>query len=316
MRVALRTVASSANQTKSFELVLGEGEKYSIGRADCQLVLQDDKVSRRHLQLVVKNNRLIAEDLKSSNGTYFNGVRISVQPMCEADSLRLGHHTLIFDRIGDAGQPKATEPPARKRIEAFSVGAEEAREAGFVFLNQGKLDFALLIRFYRAVFLHWRTFWTETSFDGVSVEKSLMVIAAFAGISGALVFLPLALRVGFLPRPLVGGLLSVILGAALGSILAAGCLVLLRGFLRAQGDFKSYLCHSAYAMVLSAPVVPLAALLGRLGSPLSVAFFVYVLWGFTKAFKADWIRLTLVWLGLMILSGVAGSGVIFGMLGR
>ena len=54
------------------------GPKFSIGREDdCDLVLDDEKVSRHHAYIEVRDGQASIHDLGSSNGTYVNGARIA-----------------------------------------------------------------------------------------------------------------------------------------------------------------------------------------------------------------------------------------------
>ena len=49
----------------------------TIGRsAECDLVLNVDRISRRHARIQVASGRLVIEDLNSHNGTRVNGQRI------------------------------------------------------------------------------------------------------------------------------------------------------------------------------------------------------------------------------------------------
>lgn len=64
-----------------YVLVLPDGKEYSIppgrltvGRqADCDLIIADPLVSRRHADLYVRDGTLYLEDLRSANGTIVNG---------------------------------------------------------------------------------------------------------------------------------------------------------------------------------------------------------------------------------------------------
>jgi hypothetical protein len=62
-----------------------------IGRSsECQLVLADDTVSRRHAKLYVEDGRWLLRDLESSNGTWLNGRRIVEAEVRPGDVLHLG----------------------------------------------------------------------------------------------------------------------------------------------------------------------------------------------------------------------------------
>lgn len=71
----------------------------SIGRTDAsQIVLPDQKVSRRHAMVHVdENGEYWLVDFGSSNGTYHNGRRVT-QPirLCDGDKIEIGHFHLFF----------------------------------------------------------------------------------------------------------------------------------------------------------------------------------------------------------------------------
>ena len=62
-----------------------------IGR-DCDgLILTDNQISRRHLELRPTGNGIEVTDLGSSNGSYLNGARLTAPtPLSSTDQLRLG----------------------------------------------------------------------------------------------------------------------------------------------------------------------------------------------------------------------------------
>lgn len=68
----------------------GSRTALSIGRhRGCDIVLEQDDVSRRHALLRFRDGRWILQDLESTNGTFVNGVRVG---RCE---LRAGDHLLV-----------------------------------------------------------------------------------------------------------------------------------------------------------------------------------------------------------------------------
>ena len=65
----------------------------------CDVVLQHQSVSRRHVRLVPWRDRLIVQDLGSSNGVFFRGKLISGQvELTEGDSITLGQATITVSR--------------------------------------------------------------------------------------------------------------------------------------------------------------------------------------------------------------------------
>ena len=65
---------------------------WTIGRSpNCDLVVADAGVSRHHCRLIQGERGVFLEDLRSGNGTYLNGRRITATiAVCSADRIRLG----------------------------------------------------------------------------------------------------------------------------------------------------------------------------------------------------------------------------------
>src|SRR5262245_54210902 len=61
------------------------GTEWSLGRANDNLLPSPGKTtSKHHARLLVRDGRLAIVDLKSSNGTYVNGQRISLPTVIDA----------------------------------------------------------------------------------------------------------------------------------------------------------------------------------------------------------------------------------------
>lgn len=73
-----------------------EGEKFvvtlpcSIGRKDCDMILADGQISRRHAELKIVDRKLLLEDLGSTNGTFVNGERITAKNLTPGDLITVG----------------------------------------------------------------------------------------------------------------------------------------------------------------------------------------------------------------------------------
>jgi pSer/pThr/pTyr-binding forkhead associated (FHA) protein len=77
-------------------------ETVIIGRgSDCDLIIDDPHLSRRHVSIRVAQDSLQVEDLGSANGTYLNGDRITQGEAHPGDEIRLDQ--LIFRVIGPQG---------------------------------------------------------------------------------------------------------------------------------------------------------------------------------------------------------------------
>lgn len=75
-----------------------------IGRAlDCDLVLDDRAISRRHARIFLEKGCYFVEDLGSSNGTRVNGAPVRRARLHRGDALALGSRLLEFSSPQSAG---------------------------------------------------------------------------------------------------------------------------------------------------------------------------------------------------------------------
>jgi len=73
-----------------------------LGRSeDCEVVLSDVGVSRRHARLLVARDEVQVEDLGSGNGTYHQGRRVDRQKLHDGDELIIDPFVLQFRIRGD-----------------------------------------------------------------------------------------------------------------------------------------------------------------------------------------------------------------------
>jgi pSer/pThr/pTyr-binding forkhead associated (FHA) protein len=115
----------------AFQLVISEGKEAGreflfdqasivIGRTpECDVILYDSGVSRRHARIFDDGDGPHIEDLGSANGTLVNGARISKTPLCDGDAIVLGPVKFTFTALGDSLPPE----------EGTDAGKEEVRTA-------------------------------------------------------------------------------------------------------------------------------------------------------------------------------------------
>lgn len=124
MQVKLKVLAGS-HEGKEIAV---SSEKFLVGRSEvCELRPKSESVSRKHCILVLKDNRVLVQDLKSRNGTFVNDKRLPVDKakvLKAGDELRIGK--LLFEVIIEHGLQAAKKP------EVADVGDAAARtvEAG------------------------------------------------------------------------------------------------------------------------------------------------------------------------------------------
>lgn len=108
-------------------------DKFLIGRSEsCQLRPKSDSVSRRHCILVVKEGRVLLQDLKSRNGTYVNDKRLpsdKAKVLKPGDRLKIGK--LDFEVVIEHGLQGAKKPKVADVVDAAErmakAGSEDSR---------------------------------------------------------------------------------------------------------------------------------------------------------------------------------------------
>ena len=68
----------------------------TIGRADCDIVIDDPECSRRHAVLEILGSRNIIRDLDSTNGTIVDGKRVEEAELENHFEFRVGDHVLML----------------------------------------------------------------------------------------------------------------------------------------------------------------------------------------------------------------------------
>ncbi|MEG6522143.1 DUF3662 and FHA domain-containing protein [Desulfotomaculum sp. 1211_IL3151] len=90
-------VEEGADLGKEFPL---SAIRSSIGRRDtCDIVLNDNSISRRHAQIEKNNDGFYISDLNSTNGTHVNGLLIDTYKLASGDVITLGNTVLIFKEL-------------------------------------------------------------------------------------------------------------------------------------------------------------------------------------------------------------------------
>lgn len=80
---------------------------YSIGRDPHNSIqLQAPNVSRHHSMLYWKNQGFTIEDLKSTNGTWVNGDKISNQQLEDGDKIQIGSHYLEYKVLSESTESR------------------------------------------------------------------------------------------------------------------------------------------------------------------------------------------------------------------
>ncbi len=97
--------ASFVDGVSEPRVITGDGAEYPIGatplvlgrQSDCDIVISDSNVSRRHAEIWRTPEGVAIRDLQSTNGTLVNGHKISAVSLSPKDEIEIGTQTLRIE---------------------------------------------------------------------------------------------------------------------------------------------------------------------------------------------------------------------------
>ena len=84
------------------------GDLVFIGREDCQIVLNDTNISRKHAEISWKGDHYVIRDLGSANGIVYNGNKVPESKLNPGDIVLMG---LTVLEVYPSGSTKKNEKP-------------------------------------------------------------------------------------------------------------------------------------------------------------------------------------------------------------
>lgn len=94
-----------------------------IGRgSDCDIVLNEPEMSRRHALIENSPHGLYLRDLGSHNGTFVNGVSVRDTVLVPGDQLAFDQNRFLIEAPGWQPIPDTPTPPATPRVSSTQVG--------------------------------------------------------------------------------------------------------------------------------------------------------------------------------------------------
>lgn len=67
-----------------------------IGRGKVDLIIPDKEISRKHVAVEVRNDKIFLRDLGSTNGTIINNEKVSITEITDQVEFRIGQTTLML----------------------------------------------------------------------------------------------------------------------------------------------------------------------------------------------------------------------------
>jgi hypothetical protein len=99
------------------EIVIGRGSEYDM-------VLDEDMVSRRHAKIVTLHGQIVLQDLKSTNGTFVNGERITVKRLKPGDRVLVGTSIMLLVEVEAGGASAGQSASPRQTMTVSPAGGE------------------------------------------------------------------------------------------------------------------------------------------------------------------------------------------------
>ena len=67
-----------------------------IGRGKVDLIIPDKEISRKHVAVEVRNDKVFLRDLGSTNGTLVNNAKVSITEITDQVEFKIGQTTLML----------------------------------------------------------------------------------------------------------------------------------------------------------------------------------------------------------------------------
>ena len=100
------------------------GEVVEVGRvAKNAIHLPFEGVSRQHARLVLKSGKYWIEDLKSANGTFVQGTRITTHALSDGDVIQFGPRVVFRYSVTDPGEEKILRQLYESSVKDSLTGA-------------------------------------------------------------------------------------------------------------------------------------------------------------------------------------------------
>lgn len=95
---------TNRNEAKDFPVLEISGRQYLltaaktiIGRgSDCDIVIDDPGISRKHLEITITPRGVVARDLHSTNGVYVEGHLVPAATLIDGNTITIGRTRIVF----------------------------------------------------------------------------------------------------------------------------------------------------------------------------------------------------------------------------
>ncbi len=112
------TLLPKDGSDKVIAFSLTQGKRVALGRSqEATICVDDPKLSRRHCALALESGMVLLEDLKSTNGTFLNGMMVTKASLADGDRLAIGSRLYQLRLEPDTQPVTARDPGAGALLE-------------------------------------------------------------------------------------------------------------------------------------------------------------------------------------------------------
>ena len=127
-----------AGKDQGREFPLPRNLELVVGRvSDADVLILDERVSRKHAKISTRNGKITIQDLSSRNGTFVNGQQVTTVELKLGDEILIGSSTLKLSSFSEtrvinpprakSGQPQPLRAGATQRSSFMSGSIEEIK---------------------------------------------------------------------------------------------------------------------------------------------------------------------------------------------
>lgn len=120
------------------EIILTAKDVLIFGRDGADVTIERNKISRRHLKVMLLVNKVLAEDLDSSNGTYHRGEKMSKSQVSDGDIVDLARSYKLVFHICAEQTNESTRMTLRQSQCPVPVADESSENSGIYIEGDSK----------------------------------------------------------------------------------------------------------------------------------------------------------------------------------
>ena len=125
------------------EVIITSKDVLTFGRDNADVIIAHNKISRQHLKIMIIENKVIAEDADSTNGTYHMGQKINKSQVSDGDIIDLARAYRLIFHICTTEKQAASQQTLISAERAAPV-SDESGECGGIYIESDSKDILIV----------------------------------------------------------------------------------------------------------------------------------------------------------------------------